>query len=348
MHRNLRVSLLLTIVGLVSCTSTVSPDPILGITSTRAPTPESTSGTFPVVVTRCILDSDRSDIGCAIWIGSIHRTLAGPSLILDKVLFEAAWADHFSPQLAPDGTKVLFHVVSAENKKPDIFVVRTDGTDPRNLIQNPNSDIIISWCPDSKRFVFQSYQDGQSKIYVAEVDSGSTRQILNGCPGWGTDWLPEGNRISAQARIYDTNRDGQIDSDDSSEIYTTSLEECNPQRLTYNDHDELFSHWSPDGRYVAFVVPRQEGVFTLSTQIYVLDTQTGEERLLFEQRPAGHWQIEGLSWGPMGQNLLFVMSNVKPLGDKKDQEYNLYLISTEGGEAEQVLAPEGLYTEADW
>ncbi len=321
----------------------------LGILGLFACTPTPRPASTPVVVTRCAVPApdDNPYAGCAIWMASITREgSAEPVLILDKVLFEVGRLDMFAPELSPDGMMVLF--VSGEEEQRDIFVVRTDGSDLRNITRSPEQDGAGHWSPDSKRVLFNAYREGRPRFLIADVENGTVSQVLTACSTiaspWA-EWLP-GNRI-ASTRVYDTNGDGQINRDDTYELYLTDLAECNPQRVTHNNYNEFYPTWSPDGRYVAFVVPRQpsdRSPLLTFTQINVLDMQTGEERSLFPFPNTGRLWIQHLAWDPTGQFLLLVVSDVAG----SDKKYHLYLVSLEGGETQRVQAPEGWYSEADW
>ena len=81
---------------------------------------------------------------------------------------------------------------------------------------------------------------------------------------------------------------------------------------------------SPDGRALAFTVPKQ------ATSILVIPTAGGEPRQVFQARmgelPVANYS--GLAWTPDGRQLLFVRQRVPILQDNRE----LWAIAAEGGE----------------
>lgn len=331
-----------TLVVLSACTAAISPQP------THSPKPTSTPQLPRIVVTRCALNPDRDFLECALWLASLEDAPSGPTLSLDKLLFESG--EFISnPRLSPDGSKVLFEIRLPEDDRTDIFIVGADGTGLTNLTHDPSRDGEGSWSPDSEYILFASAREGGVLFYRVEVESGQIEKLFDGeaCIGSPSDWMPDGRQAVFSKIDVDTNQDGQVDYDDAGEIYVTPLKACNPRRLTYNSYRELKTRLSPDGRYLAFIVPlegHERGFLeTPVNEIRIWDTMTGEEWLLY-QPPDGVWSIQYLSWEPTGERILFTMG----MRTLNAYEFNLYLIPFEGGEAEQIGAPEGLYVEADW
>ena len=47
-----------------------------------------------------------------------------------------------------------------------------DGSNPRNLTRHPGRDTDPAWHPGGRRIAFVSDRDGQSEIYLMDVDPG--------------------------------------------------------------------------------------------------------------------------------------------------------------------------------
>ena len=90
------------------------------------------------------------------------------------------------------------------------------------------------------------------------------------------------------------------------EIYVMDADGNNQQRLTDNDFYDTHPSWSPDGKRIAFI-SRRDGHFIgeggLSTEIYVMDADGGNEQRLTNNRK----RDSSPSWSPDGERIAFVV-----------------------------------------
>jgi Tol biopolymer transport system component len=72
------------------------------------------------------------------------------------------------PQLSPDGKWVTFtassYDVGNNSRNSDIWLVSSEGGEPRQMTRSPKADERARWVPDSKRFAFVSTHSGTSQI----------------------------------------------------------------------------------------------------------------------------------------------------------------------------------------
>lgn len=118
----------------------------------------------------------------------------------------------------------------------DIFVMMADGSQPRNLTNNPTSwDYIPDWSLDGSKIAFTSEPDGNFEIYVMDADGKNPVRLTRNPASDGTPgWSPDGAKIA-----FYSGRDGNW------EIYVMDADGGNPINLTKNPADDIVAAWSP-------------------------------------------------------------------------------------------------------
>ena len=77
--------------------------------------------------------------------------------------------DYRSPFWSPDGQHIAF--VSNRDGRAEIYVMGSDGSNPRRLTDHPAEDRSPSWSPDGRHIAFVSNRDGDWEIYVMDIAS---------------------------------------------------------------------------------------------------------------------------------------------------------------------------------
>jgi TolB protein len=96
--------------------------------------------------------------------------------------------------VSPDGEWLVYRT---EDTAQDIYVVRTNGTDSRQITNDLFKDWRPRWSPDSKRLTFYSNASGRYQIWVVNRD-GSGRMRLTDATAANTYdpvWSPDGSEI---------------------------------------------------------------------------------------------------------------------------------------------------------
>ena len=85
----------------------------------------------------------------------------------------------------------------------DIFAMMADGSQPRNLTNNPTSwDYIPDWSPDGSKIAFTSERDRNSEIYVIDADGGNPINLTqNSALDEVAAWSPGRLAVSPKARL---------------------------------------------------------------------------------------------------------------------------------------------------
>ena len=80
----------------------------------------------------------------------------------------------FNPQYSPDGERVAF--VSSRGGKPQVYLIRTDGGEAKQLTNMPNGVNGFSWSPDGKSLALVSSRLGSPQIFIVDLASGASRR----------------------------------------------------------------------------------------------------------------------------------------------------------------------------
>lgn len=117
------------------------------------------------------------------YVADMKGTLAIMATDLDTGLTEnltqGIVAAHEHPKWSRDGEYLLFSSARDDEMRTrtDIFVMKADGSNVRNLSKNPYEDFDPHWTTDGKHVVFTSLRTGSSQMFVLDIDSGKTLRL---------------------------------------------------------------------------------------------------------------------------------------------------------------------------
>jgi TolB protein len=156
-----------------------------------------------------------------------------------------------SPSLSPDGRRIAFSLRTSRGDT-DIFVSNLDGSDRRNITNNPAIDTSPAWSPSGKQIAFVSSRGGAAgQIYICDADGANVRRILKeGGDADSPAWSPDGRWIAfhwkPRLRSYYDLFLAEVSTDRFFQLTTDSGSNENPS-------------WAPDGRHLAFQSNRTGG-----------------------------------------------------------------------------------------
>ncbi len=199
------------------------------------------------------------------------RGLAGPLQAVPLGSLEV----HSEFGLSPDGESVIFATAGLPQ---NLFVVRADGTDLRQLTEGSHRDRQAAWAPDGSWIIFQSDR-WKSQFARIRPDGSGLKEVVTGrSMGWQPVWSDDGRRLAAgsQSGAF------ILDPEATDPGAASSLLPAAPDGLFFWP-----SSWSPDGRSLAGThyreaTPTRIAVYSLADKRFtVLDAPEGATRPMF-------------------------------------------------------------------
>jgi Tol biopolymer transport system component len=96
--------------------------------------------------------------------------------------------------VSPDGKWITFSNLGTQE---DIFLARTDGSENRQLTNDPEKDRGGTWSPDGKLLYFYSQRGKRYEVWTIRFDGSGLRQVsrTSGASMWFPRIMPDGRAI---------------------------------------------------------------------------------------------------------------------------------------------------------
>ncbi len=237
------------------------------------------------------------------------------------------------PMMHPDGTHVTFWGNPLDKKGSDVWTVKVDGSDLRQLTMCGDVQPAPFWLPDGSGIVYSSKRASEIKgkggschLWLIDADGKNLRQITQ-----GTVWderpcvAPDGRTI-----VFSTNRSGR------GNHWVTDIDGAEPRRISKHEVRDYRGAFSPDGRHLAY--------FTTNTpenqhNLAILEWPDGEPRMPVKLKE-NEW-IHGPFWTADAGKVLvhgFLMGR-----------NSLYLVDVRSGQVSHFNIPGfSKYGHASW
>ncbi|HET9983008.1 MAG TPA: S9 family peptidase [Longimicrobiales bacterium] len=267
--------------------------------------------------------------GCAILALLVPTTVRaqgaarGPAL---EDLFRAAALGDV--QLAPDGSRVLYVVRTADLQKnktrSNIWAVPTAGGAATQLTRGAKSDTRPRWRPDGAAFAFLSdrseegkdAKDSRAALYLMRTDGGEAERLYGHATAiTAFEWSPDGARIAFTARqeegkdekdAKEKGRDVKIEDRPGarSELWVLDVASRMAERVAGGDTLEVGPFaWSPDSRRIAFAAtPSPLVADQWKSDIFVVDAAAGAAARRLTTNPGTDTSPV---WTPDGGSIVF-------------------------------------------
>lgn len=188
----------------------------------------------------------------------------------------------------------------------DIYTVRADGTDLRQLTSGPGIKVAPAFSPDGTRIAYRSWLNGTDSIVVADAGGGNPVTLAtnpateSSCAQGDLAWSPDGRNLIFAANAL---------CDNANTLYIVPADRSSPAtRLLAGKTYGLGATWSPDAKRIAFV-GSDDGV-TVGTYVADVGSDGGASGSLTARRvgpgPMGALNDvkNGPRWSPDSTELL--------------------------------------------
>jgi dipeptidyl aminopeptidase/acylaminoacyl peptidase len=229
------------------------------------------------------------------------------------------------PQVSPDGRWIAYvaGVVDFEANKVvnHIWLIRSEGGDPKQLTAGDGSDSRPRWSPDSESLAFISNRGGKSQVWTIPVHGGEARQLTSlSTEADGVTWATKGDALLFISQVYPDCADDACNK--------KRLEDAEKSKVKARVIDELlFRHWDAwrDGKYTHLFTVSAKGGTPLDLTPGAVDSPTW-----FLGAP------DGYDISPDGAEACFTSNRMGGSSVAWTTNNDLFLVSTRGGEARNI------------
>ena len=265
-----------------------------------------------------------------------------------RALKSLSWQNP-NASLSPDGRWIAYDSPASEKTQArDIYVIATDGSREIPVVQNPATDAVPLWSPDSSQILFLSDRTGQFSLWSVPFAEGrlGEAKLLRGDLGRVDNiWMTHGGTLyyhipgTAGPNVYSAEMGADMKISKPPVVAVESF-------VNSNNGPAL----SPDGQFLAYESFRPG---SYSPALVIQTIRTREERIVPAKLSIGMMRGIAPMWFPDGRSLL--MFSRVPQGPGP----NFYRVDATTGNAELLhrtghtldgysLSPEGrtlFYTE---
>lgn len=241
-----------------------------------------------------------------------------------------AWQYPIEPILSRDGRWVAYAAPREPTETAnDIFVLATDGSSERMLVEHPAEDLPVGWTPDGSHLLFRSDRTGSQSLWALPFSEGKTagppKMLSSELSAVRTVGVsPQGDFYYLKRTGFKEVRQGRLD-------LTTGRVIAVPKPVATSfvgdNYDPIYS---PDGSRMAYLSNRSLQDFTpVSSTIVVRDLASGAEHEIDPETKG----VSNLSWSPDSASLLFRSRNA-------GGAWGAYRVAANGGESEPLFFPD--------
>ena len=269
----------------------------------------------------------------SMWVDTRLATLILGLIVLTPA---ASWGQTPAGRIAFTRVREDVRTAGDYRFEAEIWVMDSDGANPRRITSNTSDDFGAAWSPDAKTLVFGATQFRRiadstvvpltQHLYVVDP-AGGTPELLTPTDmrAQFPSWSPDGSTIAFHGGY------GGVGND--LELFLIDANGGNLRRLTSNAWSDARPDWSPDGRRLAFQSNRDG-----SGEIFVMNPDGSAIVQLTHSEPGTVNQAP--DWSPDGRHILFVST--------RDGNPEIYVMNADGTHVTRVTNHPGNDADPEW
>jgi Tol biopolymer transport system component len=211
--------------------------------------------------------------------------------------------------LSPDGTQLIISDQTEADNISRIYLLPITGSDnPQLIVGHPTArSYWHAWTPDGRTIAYTASRPESGTddydIYAKDLAGGAERNLTHtmGLDD-GPEYTPDGRYL-----YFNSTRTGHM------QIWRANADGSNPEQVT-NDptYRDWFPHFSPDGRWMAFVsfyaddIPLTDHPPNRSVLLRIMPTDGSAPPRILTRLFGGQGTINVPSWSPDSRSIAFV------------------------------------------
>ncbi len=265
----------------------------------------------------------------------------------NMMTFTAKYTDDYSPAVSPDGKWLAFASNRLQNAELYLMDLKTRAL--RQLTHTDELDEYMpAFSPDGKELAFVTERTrggmmlppvqasgsdpSSAAIYLMDIDGRNQRPLIDIDGAQRAPvFSPDGQSVAFESKAPTGGNEsapGDVDNNDTLEIYIIRTDGTNKTQLTHNDVDDGHPTWAPDGKRIAFT-----SMVGDIYQIAIVSASGGEaKQLTFSD--ASHYQP---TFSPDGKRIIYI-SNAH-------NHYTLWMMDANGRNKTQLTNHVGAHFE---
>ena len=208
--------------------------------------------------------------------------------------------------ISPDGTQLIISDQIEADNLSRIFVLPIGGSPAPGLVSSyPDArSYWHGWSPDGKTvaYVYVHTTNGAYDIYTRNLDGSGEKPLIVG-PGVddGPEYAPDGRYV-----YFNSTRSGAM------QIWRANTDGSNPEQVTHDPNfRDWFPHFSPDGRWIAFISFGLDVALTdhppnRDVTLRIMPADGSAPPRVLTRLFGGQGTINVPSWSPDGKSIAFV------------------------------------------